>query len=115
VAHASHPSIHDVTPDDIEVTVLRDQQLAVCIHGAGGALTAGHVFVAGCSDRERLENLLAIAGRLRQATLDLIAQLNDEGAPSQRGDVHRAAGDPPAMPDAAPLHGTTTRASVVTL
>lgn len=106
MAHPAHPHIHDVAPDDIEVTVIRDQQLAVTLMGAGGAIVAADLFVAGHSDRERLENLLAIAGRLRQATLDLIAGL----AGDDLTDVHHALGQPLNLPGAAPLHGTTTRA-----
>jgi hypothetical protein len=105
VAHASHPAIHDVTPDDIEVTVIPDQQLCVGISGAGGALISGDIYIAGHSDRERLENLLAIAGRLRQASLDLIASM----AANSDAQMHSTLGKPLDLPGAAPLHGTTVR------
>ena len=80
MAHPTHPHIHDVAPDDIDVAIIRDQQLAVIINGAGGALTAGVIYVAGDTDRERIENLLGIAARLRGAALDLSASTH----PSRR-------------------------------
>lgn len=105
MAHPSVPSIHDIRPEDIEVTVVADQVLAVNFLETNATNVAGSIFVAGASDRERLNNLLEIAQRIRTATLDLLAALhNDPGA-----STYSATGAPPKLADAAPLHGTTVR------
>jgi hypothetical protein len=112
VANACPPSIHEAAPDDVRVQLKNDHYVYVgFLEKDSTVFDAGKVFVAGDTDRERLENLLAIAGRIRQGTLDLIAELASDDV----AEVHTALGQPPSMPDAAPLHGTTTRASVVTL
>lgn len=105
MAEPSTPSIHDIAPDDVSVRVIRDKQVSVAFEDDRFG-TAGHLFVAGDSDRERLENLLAIAQRIRQAALDLIADLQGDDV----AEVHTALGRPSPLPDAAPLHGTTATA-----
>lgn len=112
MANPSMPTIHEAAPDDVRVRIQSDSHLVVGFLEQGSqAFDAGQLYVAGGTDRERLENLLAIAGRIRQGTLDLIAELASDDV----AEVHTALGQPPSMPDAAPLHGTTARASVVTL
>jgi hypothetical protein len=100
VAHASNPHIHNLRPDDIEISRIADQQLAVVIYGADGAFVAGDLFIDGDSDRERLANLTEIGNRIRRAALEMTASLVD-GEP-----VLHSTGAAPNLPDAAPLHGT---------
>lgn len=99
------PSIHDIEPDDVSVQLIRDRQVSVGFRDDRG-LDAGVLYLAGDTDRQRLENLLAIAARIRQATLDLIAELQGDDV----AEVHTALGRPLPLPDAAPLHGTTATA-----
>lgn len=99
------PSIHNIEPDDVSVQLIRDRQVSVGFRDDRG-YDAGALFIAGDTDRQRLANLLAIAARIRQATLDLIAALAD--APQARS--HTSDGRVAPLPDAAPLHGTTTTA-----
>ena len=95
------PSIHNIEPDDVSVQLIRDRQVSVGFRADRG-LDAGVLFIAGDTDRQRLANLLAIAARIRQATLDLIAELQGDDV----AEVHTALGRPLLLPDAAPLHGT---------
>lgn len=99
------PGIHRVTPDDVSVMLIRDRHLSVGFLNEHGT-DAGVLYPDGDTDRERLENLLAIAQRMRQAALDLIADLQGDDV----AEVHTALGRPLPLPDAAPLHGTTTTA-----
>jgi hypothetical protein len=105
MAEPNTPSIHNIEPDDVSLRLLTDKQLSVAFADDRFGY-AGHLFIAGDTDRERLENLLAIAGRIRQATLDLIAELQGDDV----AEVHTALGRPLPLPDAAPLHGTTATA-----
>ena len=89
----SPPMIGGVVADDIVVEVHPGVFAAVHL-----AFT-GTITAAGDTDRERLHELLAIAGRIRQATLDLIADL-DDGDDDRR--ARKSYGRPPVMPDAAP-------------
>lgn len=93
------PSIHDIEPDDVSVLLIRDRQVSVGFRDDRG-LDAGVLYLAGDTDRQRLENLLAIASRIRQATLDLIAELQGDDV----AEVHTALGRPLPLPE--PLHGT---------
>ncbi len=97
------PSIHNIEPDDVSVQLIRDRQVSVGFRDDRG-YDAGVLFIAGDTDRQRLENLLAIAARIRQATLDLIAELQGDDV----AEVHTALGRPLPLPE--PLHGTTTTA-----
>lgn len=107
VAHPIHPSIHNIKPDDVRVMLIRDRQVSVGFADTRNPVVdAGSIYVVGDTDRERLENLLAIAQRMRQAALDLIADLQGDDV----AEVHTALGRPLPLPDAAPLHGTTTTA-----
>lgn len=99
------PCIHNIEPDDVSVQLIRDRQVSVGFSDDRGR-DAGVLFIAGDTDRQRLANLLAIASRIRQATLDLIADLQGDDV----AEVHTALGRPLPLPDAAPLHGTTTTA-----
>lgn len=99
-------SIHAVSPDDVLVKVLPGQLTVGFRENEASSYCAGHLYVAGSNERERLENLLGIAQRIRTATLDLIAQLTDDDV----AQVHTALGTPPMLPVAAPLHGTTVTA-----
>ena len=92
------PSIHNIEPDDVSVQLIRDQ-VSVGFRDDRG-LDAGVLFIAGDTDRQRLANLLAIAARIRQATLDLIAELQGDDV----AEVHTALGRPLPLPE--PLHGT---------
>ena len=103
MAHRPPPSIHDIEPSDIDVVVIADQQLHVNFLQADSTLPAGSIHIAGNSDRERLNNLLEIAQRMRTAALDLLAALHNEPGAS----TYSATGAPPSFPEAAPLHGTT--------
>ena len=105
MAEPNTPSIHNIEPDDVSLRLLADKQLSVAFADDRFGV-AGHLFIAGDTDRQRLENLLAIAARMRQAALDLIAALAD--APQARS--HTSDGRVAPLPDAAPLHGTTTTA-----
>jgi len=93
------PSIHNIEPDDVSVQLIRDRQVSVGFRDDRG-LDAGALFIAGDTDRQRLANLLAIAARIRQATLDLIAELQGDDV----AEVHTALGRPLPLPE--PLHGT---------
>lgn len=93
------PSIHNIEPDDVSVQLIRDRQVSVGFRDDRG-LDAGMLFIAGDTDRQRLANLLAIAARIRQATLDLIAELQGDDV----AEVHTALGRPLPLPE--PLHGT---------
>lgn len=93
------PSIHNIEPDDVSVMIVRDRQVSVGFRDDRG-LDAGVLFIAGDTDRQRLKNLLAIAARIRQATLDLIAELQGDDV----AEVHTALGRPLPLPE--PLHGT---------
>ncbi len=106
MAHSLSPSVHDVTPDDVSVMIVRDRHVSVALVDEAGHRVAGTIYPAGATDRERLENLLAIAQRIRQATLDLIADLTSDDI----AEVHTALDQPLPPPDAAPLHGTTATA-----
>ena len=103
MAHSLSPSIHNIEPDDVSVQLIRDHQVSVAFTDDRFDV-AGHLFIAGDTDRQRLENLLAIASRIRQATLDLIAELQGDDV----AEVHTALGRP--LPPPEPLHGTTTTA-----
>lgn len=92
-------SIHNIEPDDVSVQLIRDRQVSVGFSDDRG-LDAGVLFIAGDTDRQRLANLLAIAARIRQATLDLIAELQGDDV----AEVHTALGRPLPLPE--PLHGT---------
>lgn len=92
-------SIHNIEPDDVSVQLIRDRQVSVGFRDDRG-LDAGVLFIAGDTDRQRLANLLAIAARIRQATLDLIAELQGDDV----AEVHTALGRPLPLPE--PLHGT---------
>lgn len=105
MAHRPPPSIHDICPEDIEVTVIADQQLGVNFLEPDSMVAAGSIHIAGASDRERLNNLLEIAQRMRTAALDLLAALHND--PGERS--YRSTGEPASFPEAAPLHGTTVR------
>jgi len=96
------PSIHNIEPDDVSVQLIRDQ-VSVGFRDDRG-LDAGVLFIAGDTDRQRLDNLLAISSRIRQAMLDLIAELQGDDV----AEVHTALGRP--LPPPEPLHGTTTTA-----
>ena len=98
MAHSLSPSIHNIEPDDVSVQLIRDQ-VSVGFRDDRG-LDAGVLFIAGDTDRQRLKNLLAIAARIRQATLDLIAELQGDDV----AEVHTALGRPLPLPE--PLHGT---------
>ena len=98
MAHSLSPSIHNIEPDDVSVQLIRDQ-VSVGFRDDRG-LDAGVLFIAGDTDRQRLANLLAIAARIRQATLDLIAELQGDDV----AEVHTALGRPLPLPE--PLHGT---------
>jgi hypothetical protein len=98
MAHSLSPSIHNIEPDDVSVQLIRDQ-VSVGFSDDRG-LDAGVLFIAGDTDRQRLANLLAIAARIRQATLDLIAELQGDDV----AEVHTALGRPLPLPE--PLHGT---------
>ena len=102
MAQSLSPSIHNIEPDDVSVQLIRDQ-VSVGFRDDRG-LDAGMLFIAGDTDRQRLANLLAIAARIRQATLDLIAELQGDDV----AEVHTALGRP--LPPPEPLHGTTTTA-----
>lgn len=106
VASSNDPIIHDVAPDDVRVRIGDDYLLVGFLRDGQTHVEAGRLYVAGVTDRQRLENLLAIAARIRQATLDLIADLQGDDV----AEVHTALGRPLPLPDAAPLHGTTTTA-----
>ena len=107
VASSNDPIIHDVAPDDVRVRIGDDCYLLVGFLRDGQThVEAGRLYVAGVTDRERLENLLAIAQRIRQAALDLIADLQGDDV----AEVHTALGRPLPLPDAAPLHDTTATA-----
>jgi len=93
------PSIHNIEPDDVSVQLIRDRQVSVGFRHARG-YDAGALFIAGDTDRQRLANLLAIAARIRQATLDLIAEPQGDDV----AEVHTALGRPLPLPE--PLHGT---------
>ena len=99
MAHSLSPSIHNIEPDDVSVQLIRDRQVSVGFRDDRG-LDAGVLFIAGDTDRQRLANLLAIAARIRQATLDLIAELQGDDV----AEVHTALGRPLPLPE--PLHGT---------
>lgn len=99
MAHSLSPSIHNIEPDDVSVQLIRDRQVSVGFSDDRG-LDAGVLFIAGDTDRQRLANLLAIAARIRQATLDLIAELQGDDV----AEVHTALGRPLPLPE--PLHGT---------
>ena len=99
VATNRTPSIHNIEPDDVSVMIVRDRQVSVGFRDDRG-LDAGVLFIAGDTDRQRLANLLAIAARIRQATLDLIAELQGDDV----AEVHTALGRPLPLPE--PLHGT---------
>ncbi len=99
MAHSLSPSIHNIEPDDVSVQLIRDRQVSVRFRDDRG-LDAGALFIAGDTDRQRLANLLAIAARIRQATLDLIAELQGDDV----AEVHTALGRPLPLPE--PLHGT---------
>ncbi len=99
MAHSLSPSIHNIEPDDVSVQLIRDRQVSVGFRDDRG-LDAGVLFIAGDTDRQRLANLLAIAARIRQATLDLIAELQGDDV----AEVHTALGRP--LPPPEPLHGT---------
>jgi hypothetical protein len=99
MAHSLSPSIHNIEPDDVSVQLIRDRQVSVGFRDDRG-LDAGALFIAGDTDRQRLANLLAIAARIRQATLDLIAELQGDDV----AEVHTALGRPLPLPE--PLHGT---------
>lgn len=99
MAHSPSPSIHDVEPDDVSVMIVRDRQVSVAFTDDRVGV-AGHLFIAGDTDRQRLKNLLAITSRIRQATLDLIAELQGDDV----AEVHTALGRPLPLPE--PLHGT---------
>lgn len=105
MADPSTPSIHNIEPDDLSASLIPGKLVSVAFcddrHGY-----AGRLYPAGATDRERLENLLAIAARMRQAALDLIAALAD--APQAR--LHTSDGRVAPLPEAGPLHGTTTTA-----
>ena len=92
------PSIHNIEPDDVSVKLIRDQ-VSVGFRDDRG-YDAGVLFIAGDTDRQRLANLLAIAARIRQATLDLIAELQGDDV----AEVHTTLGRPLPLPE--PLHGT---------
>lgn len=83
---ARHPAaqIHALTPDDISVTLIRDQQLSIGI--ADGYGSAGNIWVHGDTDRERLGNLLAVAARLCTAALDLMAEVTAGHAQTMHSD-----------------------------
>ncbi len=107
MARSLKPSIHNVAPDDIEVRTYPDQAVVLGLLNAGpGSQVVADLYIAGDTDRERLENLLAIACRIRQGALDLIAQL----ATDDVTEVHTALGHPLPLPDAAPLTGQTVTA-----
>jgi hypothetical protein len=99
MAHSLSPSIHNIEPDDVSVQLIRDRQVSVGFRDDRG-YDAGALFIAGDTDRQRLANLLAIAARIRQATLDLIAELQGDDV----AEVHTALGRPLPLPE--PLHGT---------
>ena len=99
MAHSLSPSIHNIEPDDVSVQLIRDRQVSVGFRDDRG-LDAGMLFIAGDTDRQRLANLLAIAARIRQATLDLIAELQGDDV----AEVHTVLGRPLPLPE--PLHGT---------
>ena len=99
MARSLSPGIHNIEPDDVSVQLIRDRQVSVGFRDDRG-LDAGVLFIAGDTDRQRLENLLAIAALIRQATLDLIAELQGDDV----AEVHTALGRPLPLPE--PLHGT---------
>ena len=90
----SPPMIGGVVADDIVVEVHPGVFAAVHLAYHGTITTAGD------TDRERLHELLAIAGRIRQGALDLIAELADRDV--DRDQARKSYGRPPVMPDAAP-------------
>lgn len=99
------PSTHNIHPEDVSVRVIPDQLTCVQLASehSDGPLMAGKLYIAGASDRERLNNLLEIAQRMRTAALDLLAELHN--TPGERS--YTSTGEPPSFPEAAPLHGTT--------
>ena len=105
MASPSTPSTHDLLPRDVSVRVIPDQLTCVQLLSQhnDGPLMAGELYIAGDSDRERLNNLLEIAQRMRTAALDLLADLANN--PGERS--YTSTGEPPSFPEAAPLHGTT--------
>ncbi len=98
MARSLSPGIHNIEPDDVSVQLIRDQ-VSVGFRDDRG-LDAGVLFIAGDTDRQRLANLLAIAALIRQATLDLMAELQGDDV----AEVHTALGRPLPLPE--PLHGT---------
>lgn len=88
------PSIHNIEPDDVSVQLSRDRQVSVGFRDDRG-YDAGVLFIAGDTDRQRLANLLAIAARIRQATLDLIAELQGDDV----AEVHTTLGRPLPLPE----------------
>lgn len=108
MASSNDPIIHDIKPDDVRVRAGDDFLVVGFLRDGQTHVEAGRLYAAGVTDRERLENLLAIAARIRQATLDLIAEL----ATDDVTEVHTALGRPVELPDAAPLHGTTVARAV---
>jgi hypothetical protein len=102
MARALPPTIHDVKPDEINALVMTDQHLSVEFTNPATGVSAGAIYIAGADDRERLNNLLGIAQRLRCAALDLIADLAND----PHSDWHRSTGQPTPLPGETP-HGTT--------
>lgn len=81
MAHPSNPGIHDIRPRDIDVRVVPGDQLNIgLLPDTGPRVSIATLFIAGDTDRERLENLLAISDRLRDAALAGLNALDDAAA-----------------------------------
>lgn len=94
MAYTSPLHIGGVVADDVRVEVWPGIYAAVHL---GYVAT---IVAAGDTDRARLHELLAIAGRIRQGALDLIAELAECDDDDRR--ARKSYGRPPVMPDAAP-------------
>jgi hypothetical protein len=94
VPYRSPSMIGGVVADDIVVEV--HPGVFAAVHLA----YSGTINAAGDTDRARLHELLAIAGRIRQGALDLIAELAECDDDDRR--ARKSFGRPPVMPDAAP-------------
>ena len=100
-------SAHDLSDEDISLHLTTGSYPTIDIGSPHGALV--ELFLLGSTDRERVECALAIADRIRNAALDLSAQLANGGTGQLRSD-----GDPTDLPAAGPgpRHGAILATAV---
>lgn len=96
--------LHYLSDADIELRLTTGSHLTLDVAQGDTTHNLIEMFVDGATDRERIECALAIAEQIRNAALDLSAQLANGGTGMLVGN-----GNQLTLPDAAPLHGTQVR------